>query len=718
MITRLEFANNPSAVLSSPVWACCLVACVMLIGLSASAEEKEQKPEPLSLIHARNRSLILDRSAPDTATIQGYQKSLQRDGSWLDVEYQNRARINWLPGQHLQRIEAMALAYAQAGHKLQGDKTLLEAIYLALDYWLANSYTSLNWWHNVIQTPRSLGTIAVLIDDKLVGDRRKATLEAMEKCPIGGSGANLMDQAQIVLARACLADDKALLEQAVKAIACEIRISQREGIQEDWSYHQHGACSQPLSYGKVYLSAVCDVGWILRGTPYEFPVEKRAIISMFILNGIQWMTRGTYTAPSTMDRQVSRPNALKEWGDFRDCLQKWIEVATEKAPELNAFLGRQNGVISPLSGFRHFYRSDLSVYQRPGFALFLKTRSKRVMGTEGINDENLKGQPYLHTGDHYSVMDGGEYTDMPPVWDWSRLPGLTMFDGIKEISPQVFVGGLGNGESGLTVMDYSRDLSVRKFWAFHGDLVICLLGGWQNATARKGLRTTLDQCALDGPVLVRTDEETKTLNTGVHGLPKAHWVLHKGIGYVPLHPASLVIRMGEATGMWRNINKSQSGAVVKEDVFTCDLMHGDAPVAGGFMLAPGITVPTLIKLAEAPPYHVIQNDGELQCILFDDGTYMAAFYKAGQVTLSEKTILSVDAPCLALWSDKELLLCDPGNRDEAVPVKVIWQGRTSFLKLPAGGKTFYEQTHIAHPHRPSAGAAGIPARRRRDKSSL
>ncbi len=671
---------------SSLTKACCLITFVALIPVGASAEAENQGAKPLSLILARHRSLILNRKMPDTKTIEEYKKSLQEDGSWPDVDYKSKARAKWPPGQHLRRIEAMALAYAQAGHKLHGDMALLKPIDLALGHWLANGYVSSNWWHNVIATPRSLGTIAVLINDKLVGDRRKALLKAMEKCPISRTGANLMDQSQIVMVRACLANDRALLGKAVEAITGEIKISNREGIQEDWSYHQHGACSQPLSYGRVYLNVLGDVGWILRGTPYEFSQKKREIVSKFLLNGVQWMTRGTYTAPSTIDRQTSRPNALAGSGDFRGLLKKWIEVDPENASELNAFLGRQNGVVAPLSGFRHFYRSDLSVYQRPGFSLFLKTRSKRVKGTESFNGENEKGWPYLHTGDHYIIQDGSEYTALPPVWDWSRLPGLTMFDENGEISPQVFVGGLGNGDSGLTVMDYSRGLSIRKFWVFHGDLAICLLGGWQNATGKKGLRTTLDQCALDAPVLVRTDKETKVLNTGVHELPKVRWVLHKGIGYVPLHPSAMSLQTGVAEGSWRQINASQSAAVVKENVFLCDLMHGESPVASGFMLAPGSSVKTLNKLTEKPPYNVIQNDGELQCIRFDGDTFMAAFYKPGNVTVNQKTVFGVDKPCLALWSSRELSLCDPTNQNEAVPIKVLWQGRTISLKLPTGGK--------------------------------
>lgn len=656
----------------------------MASGAFAGDEGRDQGA--LATILERQGSMQMKRSTPDTATIQRYRESLREDGSWPDVDYQSKARNIWPPHKHLSRIEAMALAYAQTEHNVRGDKELLGNIHLALDHWLAKDYTSTNWWWNQIATPRALGQIAVLINDELTGDRRRAMLAAIGKCSIGMTGANLMDKAQIVMVRACLANDDALLKRAVDAIVGEINVSNGEGIQPDWSFHQHGACSQPLSYGRVYLHVLCDVGWLLRGTPYEIPPEKRAIVSNFYIEGIQWMTRGIYTAPSTIDRQVSRPNALRGSGDFRGQLRKWIEVDPERAPALKAFLARQNDELAPLSGFRHYYRSDLTTYHRPGFALFLKTRSNRVKGTESINGENLKGKPFLHTGDHYIIRDGSAYTDLPPAWDWSRLPGLTMFEGIGDIAPQSFVGGLGDDRSGLAVMDYKRSLRVRKLWAFHGDLVMCLLGGWQDAEGKQGLRTTLDQCARNGPVRVNVGGKTVTLERGDHHLADVRWVLHNGIGYMPLKPSSVALSMVEATGSWHQINAAQSDAAVKADVFTCDLMHGVSPAAEGFILVPGSTLESLEKFTRNPPCEMIRNDSNLQCIRFDDGTFMAAFYEPGKVKVDEKPLIEVDKPCLALWSGTDLYLCDPTNPAKAVSMQATWQGKAIAVELPAAGK--------------------------------
>ncbi len=663
--------------------------CVTMI-VTAFAEPNE----PTSIILSRYSAMLVEGEVKDAQTVRRHMAALKQDGSWPDVNYRGRDRSDWEPFYHMFRTLDIARAYARKGHPLHGNKELLGNILLALDHWLAKGYRCPNSWYNTIATPRWMGNIAALINEELTGDRRKAVIEIVGIQGKGrrrwGTGANLMDVAQTAIVKAALTGDTALLTEASKRVAGEIKVSAGEGIKDDWSFHQHGACAQ-LGYGTVYLHGVSKVGTLLQGTPYEIPKEKRAIVSRYILNGVQWMIRGPYQAPSVQDRQVSRPGCLgpsggvrgqHKVGGFVGVAEKWMAVDPDNAAVLKEFVARQNGKAAPLVGFKHFPRSDTSAYHRPDFSFFIRTRSPRVKGTEGINNENRKGRPYLHTGDHYILMDTSEYTDMPPVWDWTRLPGLTMFEGIGRIQPQPFVGGVGNGTSGLTAMDYKRTLGVWKLWAYHGDLVVCLLGGWQEANAKKSLRTTLDQCALKGTVQANVGGKTSSLKPGTQELQNVRWVLHNQIGYVPLSPSAMSLKLGEVEGNWHSINGSQSKETVKENVFLCDLLHGDSPEAGGFILAPGSTAKTLDRLTKTLPFEVVQNDRDVQCIRFEDGTLMAAFHAPGEVALNGKPVLSVDKPCLVLGAEKELRLCDPTNPKQGVPVKVMWRGKTHAATLP------------------------------------
>ena len=232
---------------------------------------------------------------------------------------------------------------------------------------------------------------------------------------------------------------------------------------------------------------------------------------------------------------------------------------------------------------------------------------------------------------------------MPPVWDWTRLPGLTMFEGIGRIEAQPFVGGVGNGTSGLSTMDYKRTLGVRKLWAYHGDFVVCLLGGWQEANATDGLRTTLDQCALQGAVQANVGGKRSSLKAGTHELKDVRWVLHNQVGYVPLSPSAMSLKLGEVEGSWNSVSKGMSEDTVKANVFLCDLLHGETPEAGGFILAPGSTDKTLDQLTKKLPFEVVRNDRDMQCIRFADGTSMAAFYTPGKVEISGDCVVGRQA---------------------------------------------------------------------------
>lgn len=676
-----------------------LVGAVLCCCLCAVAKAEEKTSDEMTEILTRYRAMLVEGEVMDAKEVREHMANISKEGTWADVNYKGNDRRDWEPFYHIFRLGYLAKAYAKPGHPLHGDKELLKTILLGIDHWLANSYKCPNGWYNVVAVPDHFSKIAVYINDDLTGDRRKAVIKLTNllgapKHLNRSTGANLFHILQPLIAKAALTGDAARLADLSKRAAGAITISAGEGIKDDWSFHQHGACAQ-IGYGLVYLHNVSQIGYILQGSPYEIPKEKVAIVSQYILNGVQWMVRGAYTAPSVIDRQVTRVGDLGPSGGVRgqrkpfghiDIAKRWMKVDLANAAALKEFVARQNGKGAPLTGFKHFYRSDISAYHRPGFSFFIHTRSPRVRGTESINGENLKGTPYLHTGDHYILMGTSEYTDMPPVWDWTRLPGLTMFEGIGKIEPQPLAGGLGDGTSGVTVMDYKRTLGVRKLWAYHGDYVVCLLGGWQGADAKKGLRTTLDQCALQGAVQAKVGGKTTTLKAGTHELKDVRWVLHNQVGYVPLSPSAISLKLGEVEGSWKNVSRSESADKVKEDVFLCDLMHGEAPKAGGFILVPGSTARTLDRLTKKQPFEVVRNDRDAQCILFADGTMMAAFYTPGKVEVNGKTVLSVDKPCLAVGSKNELRLCDPTNPKQGVPVKVTWRGKTRDATLPANGK--------------------------------
>ena len=665
------------------VYALTVLASVLALQ-AALAEEHAEAPLARHVIE-RYRTLALKHSRPDAESVRRYVDALTDEGTWADIDYDTKNPSSWQAARHMSRLREMALALVADDHELHGDPELRRAVNSALGHWLAKRYRN-TWWWDQIGVPRNMRDVVVLLDDELTGDARAGALEVIGQHKVGGSGANLVWTAELALHHACLSGEPERAAAAAARVWQEVTRGAPQGIQPDNSFYQHGPRLQAFHYGRSYLQVVVELAWQLRGTPWAMPADKQEIVSDYILDGLQWMCRGTYTVPSTLDRAVSRRNSLGA-ADLRWAAGLWREVDARRLEELDALLARQNGTGGPLVGFRHFPRADFTTYHCPAGSLFLKTVSDRTRITESINSENLKGVPYLHSGDHYVLADGGEYHNLQPVWDWSRLPGLTTAPGLLEVERRSFVGGVGDGSSGLAAMDYVRTgengarLVARKAWVFRNDLVICLMGGWDSAGTAGTPWTSLEQCRLRGPVQAALEDgEVISLAQGQHRLAAVRWLLHNGIGYVPLGPAAVSVQLGLVTGSWHSINRGQSDAEVTEPVFAAALEHGPAPAACGFVVVLGTDAGALAKLTEAPPWDVLRNDAECQCIRMAGGRHFAACYAPTGVA---EAGFGADAPCLAMWSERGLWLCDPTQEGRTAEVRLGDAVRR--VDLPPGG---------------------------------
>jgi chondroitin AC lyase len=638
----------------------------------------------------RYREILREDSGPPADRVIQHARSIASDGRWPDVDYTVDVDEAWTPARHIGRCREMALAWANERHALHGDGQLEGALKRALDDWIQRKYQSSNWWWNQIGVPRAMRDIVVLMGQALAEGQLAGALAVIGQFRVRDTAANLLWSAELALHHGCLSKRADQVAGAARAVEDEIVVGHPEGIQEDYSFFQHGPRLQAFSYGRSYLEIAVDLAWQLRDTPWAFAQKKLDVITGYILEGLQWMCRGTATVPSTLDRTVTRRGWLRRAADLRPWLRRWLSICPSRKDEVEAFLARQEGGGRALVGYLHFACADFTTYQRPAFSFFLKTISDRTLPTQGLHKENLKGQ-HLHTGDHYLLRDGQEYFDLPPVWDWERLPGLTLASSVPPLQRRAFVGGLGNGRSGLSVMDYERvdegggrSLAVRKMWGFHGDLVVCLMGGWRCGGLTGEVYTSLDQCKLrEAPRVGTRGEPPQELSEGRHDLEDVLWLLHGGVAYMPLAPASATVWTGPATGSWRSVSGGASAEPVTEPVFCASLRHGSRPEPCGFAIAVAVSLEKAQQLAQQPSWTTLRNEGTCQAIQFEDGTCLAAFWEAGAVE-ADAISLRVDKPCLALWADKALWLCDPTHAGGTVSAH--WQGSVLSAELPPGGR--------------------------------
>jgi chondroitin AC lyase len=570
---------------------------------------------------------------------------MDASGRWRGLDYADREPANWKIARHLYNLRTLCLAWADPASPQYEDPVLLERILTALDHWLENRYTSGNWWHNQIGVPTYMRDIIVLMGHELGPERLRGALEVMGQLRVlrPGQGANLIWSADLGFHYGALTGDLALMSRCSQLLIDEVRILPGgEGIQPDWSFQQHGARLQMYQYGGAYFLTSVRVAWETMGTRWEYPVEKLEILSDFALEGWQWMARGVNTVPGTVDRSVSRLGVLRS-ADLREVIPCLRGIDPSRRDRYDALEAMQNGRGS-LAGLRAFPCSDFSAYHTPEYSFFLKTLSTRTLPTEAINNENLKGS-LLGSGDGYFVRTGNEYYDMMPVWDWTRLPGITTFAGADSLVRRPSPGSLGCGDSGMMAMDYVlRDsakadtLTARKLWVCHQGWVVCAVAGVRAPSMQA--ETVLDQSRLRGEV--RTDRG-RVSHHGITALRKVRWLEHDSLRWVFPEPVALRLKTGRVSGDWHSINWSESPATVTDSVFLPSVLHSAAPGQG---FCYGVCHAGVFPVAPIP-WRMARNDARCQAVAFPDGTYFVAFYEAGTFMDGDFT-LPADRPCLVI----------------------------------------------------------------------
>ena len=667
-----------------------MTAALLLAALPATVVMADD----FDAIIGRQREVLLSRpSTTPQATVEQWVRTLDAGGAWTDINYRDQQPADWSPRYHLDRVVTMCKALLQPQSPLRGDARLAAAIDRALDHWIAVRPRCGNWWHNDIGTPGFMRDVIFLLGDRLQGARRTGAMDVLRQYKVAGEGANLVWTATLALSDGCLRKDAPLVADCAARLSGEIKITTGEGIQPDFSYHQHGARLQAFHYGGAYLHDLSRVAWMLAGTRFAVAPDKVQILVDYVLRGQQWMARGRYTVPGTLDRAISRPDTL-DIIDLDGNATLLAEVSPKDRPALEEVRARLARRAPALNGFRAFPYSDFACYQRPEFSFFVKTISKRTEITEGagMNGENVKGA-LLNSGDTYFLREGDEYVNLAPVWDWTLLPGVTGVAGFTKVNRQELAGAVGDGTSGAVAMDYEAadprgpgKLHVRKAYFCYGDAVVCLAGDLSVESSPRSAQTALDQRLLRGPVIAAdATGQVRTLSPGETRLQGAKWLYHDGFVYMPITPGNLTVRLGPVTGTWRVVNASGSTSPVEKPIFLPFQTHGSTSdhASAGYAVLRCPTPAQAAAYAQTPVYTLLRNDAGCQAIRWADGTIMAAFYAPGELNVNGRALASVDQSCLALINSQGVSVA--GLTQQGIALRLAANGRTVSVILPNVG---------------------------------
>lgn len=648
----------------------CLVVAVAL-GAAVRGDD-------LDTVAARIRS-DLTAAASSATTTNGYLSSLGADGRWSDVNYADTSQTGWSQQTHLTRMLSMARAYANPTHSLYGSATLLAGIVKAYDSFVALDPRSTNWWYNEINTPQLLGGTMLLVQPQLTAAQITSGTAIVGRSYIARStnagtntGTNRMDRAYATILRGVITRDSPLTAEAFGAIGDTLVTTTDEGIQPDYSFHQHGPQLNNGSYGLTFASLSLDITSYAVGTSYALADAEAHVIVNYLLDGQQWMLRGTTFDATAQGRGITRSSSRNLGSGIIGVIDQAKALSTYRAAELTAMRDRLNaaktsGTAAPtgaLVGHKHFWQSDFTSHQRAGFSATVKVSSTRTLEPESGNGEGLQN---LHLADGVNLIQqrGNEYTDIQPIWDWRRLPGTTTEQAVYSLKPPSdwgvagstgFAGGVSDGRNGATVLDYSqRNVKAHKAWFFFDDVELALGAGIDAPAATGDVITTLNQTFQKGAATWATTSGSQgTLTSGTQARGDVAWVLHDGVGYVFPTPQSVTLRAAVQSGSWSALNTSQSTALVTGSVFSLQVSHGTATSGGSYayVVLPGASGSSVAAYAASPAVRILANTRTLQAARHDGlALTQAAFYASGTLATGSGATLVVREPSAVMFDE-------------------------------------------------------------------
>jgi chondroitin AC lyase len=584
--------------------------------------------------------------------IKGYLTGQLPDGSWRDINYSDKKRSGWEPRIHANRILELVELYYSNQTPYQGSKEVEAVIHKALNYWFTAKLRCLNWWYNEIGIPKALGTAFVLFDKQLTAGERAQAITLMEESKFGMTGQNKVWLAGNVMMRALLQRDYALVKAARDTIVSEIVIGREEGIQSDWSFHQHGSQQQFGNYGLAFVSAMSLFSGLFAGTPLAFDEAKLNILTTFIDRGYRPIIWNGYMDISALGRQLFHHVQLHKPLVLAYAA---VEMGGGKSDTCNIVASKLMAENYPppahhsLTGHFHFDRSAYTVHRAPHWMASIKMSSRKVYGIESLNGDNMQGF-YMGDGATFFYKKGDEYLDIFPLWDWRKIPGVTAFEDTAPVPPlhdnrphneSDFADGCSDGSTGVSGMFLNRaGIKAHKAWVCTDRWVLCLGAGIEADSALL-VTTAIEQTWKRGDLqlLDGTQWQTVTAARTWKGKKELRFY-HNGTGYIiPQNTGNEVTASAvNRTGAWHNVMQLYHPKEEQGEVTTLYLRHGVAPHNASYcyLILPDAT-PDEVAGFDLSDIEIVRNDAQIQSVRskqfkrqwtvdYDEGTCKSSTY--------------------------------------------------------------------------------------------
>ncbi len=591
---------------------------------------------------------------PDFTKARTYLKMMKDNGSWMDVDYGDRDN-EWNPLVALDRILVMSHAFSLPESNLFKDKNLFMGISSALNYWYDVNPECDNWYKNKIAKQMYFGVIALLLQDAIEDQLLQKMINDHPESP-SMTGSNRTLLAISVFYRGILEKNPMRISEGVQGVVDQVKISENEGIQPDYSFHQHGPYLYNGSYGSNFLRETIWMAAMVQGTDFSFSENSLKILRDYYFEGTRQMVRNGLLDYNVRGRQVGRPSGFNQRADI--IVPQLDYFIAADPPFKEKYSASKIRILErkpqKVMGNKHFWRSDYTVHHRPTYFISLKMCSERTIGVEtDVNSENLLGY-YLPYGLTYIYRRGDEYEDIFPVWNWARLPGVTSPDDIPVIKGKftqevAFVGGVSDGNYGLSAMEMEiRETTGKKSW-FWFDEELVALGAGISSTNEHPVYTGINQSYLTGKVVLNNEDFS-------HEKPfiisDSSWIWHDSVAYFFPNPTKEIkIEAREKTGQLHSIYGLGVNSQYRKDIFSVWYDHGIQPknASYAYIVIPGISFEAAQKYHHGLDVDILSNTDKIQVVTHKSLNMTGlVFYEAGSFKLPDGLNLEVSDPCLVL----------------------------------------------------------------------
>lgn len=629
-----------------------------------SLRESHSMHSDIEKLRKRFAMQLLDAPVSDER-IKTLVETLQPDGRWPGIDYVDTTRTAFQHERHLSNMLALSIAYKKKGSPYKGNKQVRKAVHQALAFWLENDFICENWWWNQIGTPNTMVSMLLILDRDLSQEESDRMLKIAERGNMNASGARPSgDRIKIagLQAKAALfkrdAQEVAML---MKIIEGEIKFSTGRGMQHDFSFHHRTDwVNNTLSYGSGYAGAFIEWASNVADTEFRFSEQTVRLLIDYYIDGIcKQMVYGRISDPGILNRDIARPGEEKVWSPSAP--EKLRTLTNYRQAELDNIICLRKGDSScePVSFAKFFWRTDHFVFQRPNFYTSVRMYSTRNANMEmPYNGEGLMNH-FRGDGTNYLSIRGDEYKRLTPVYDWMKIPGATIVQldkmpGESEIQKwglTDYVGAVTDGMYGAVGFDFKSPhtgLAAKKAWFFFDKAYVCL-GTNISSRMENPVLTTVNQCLLNGEVTVSDADGIHLQEQGTRTKKEVRWVVHDKVGYYFLQKENVVLSNQRMEGSWKIANRQTTvpADIVRQDVFTLSIDHGQSPDNGGYayMVIPSVDSRSLENRVEEEGTVVLANSSELQAVRHD-GLNMAyaVFYKGGTLRINDKIAVEIESP--------------------------------------------------------------------------